>query len=204
MLSKAAEEESDLEFVLFENLTLDEGAYPGLTFRSCRFVGCRISGSALERAAFIDCVLEHCDCSNVNLYKSSLERTHLVDCKLVGATLAEAFFLDVEFLRCIARYANFSSSKMRHTRFAESDLSFAALGGCKLAKTTFERCSLLRAELFQTAFSGVDLSDSDISGVAISGAELKGARVNLEQAAQLGILLAGVVLAETPLPQEST
>ena len=42
----------------------------------------------------------------------------------------------------------------------------------------------------------MDLSDCDISGIAISGGELRNARVNLEQAAQLGVLLAGVVLAE--------
>ena len=35
-----------------------------------------------------------------------------------------------------------------------------------------------------------------VSGIAISGGELRNARVNLEQAAQLGVLLAGVVLAE--------
>ena len=87
LFSQAAEEETDAEFVLFENLTLTEGDFPGLTFRNCRFTGCRISGIALERAAFIDCVLEHCDCSNVNLQKASLERTRLSDCKLVGATL---------------------------------------------------------------------------------------------------------------------
>ena len=103
LLTEAVAEENDLEFVLFENLALPEGAYPGLTFRNCRFVGCRISGSALERAAFIDCVLEHCDCSNVNLQKATLERTRLVDCKLVGATLSEAFLLDVAFDSCIAR-----------------------------------------------------------------------------------------------------
>ena len=40
----------------------------------------------------------------------------------------------------------------------------------------------------------MDLSDCDISGIAISGGELRNARVNLEQAAQLGVLLAGVVL----------
>ena len=179
--------------VLFENLTLTEGDFPGLTFRNCRFTGCRISGIALERAAFIDCVLEHCDCSNVNLQKASLERTRLSDCKLVGATLSEAFLLDVSLIDCIARYSNFSSSKIRHTRFTDCDLSHAALGGCKLAKTAFERCLLIRAELFQTPFAGMDLSDCDISGIAISGEELRNARVNLEQAAQLGVLLAGVV-----------
>ena len=48
----------------------------------------------------------------------------------------------------------------------------------------------------------MDLSDCDISGIAISGGELRNARVNLEQAAQLGVL-AGVVLAEAALPRET-
>ena len=48
----------------------------------------------------------------------------------------------------------------------------------------------------------MDLSDCDISGIAISGGELRNARVNLE-AAQLGVLLAGVVLTEAALPRET-
>ena len=95
--------------------TLTEGDFRADVSKR-RFTGCRISGIALERAAFIDCVLEHCDCSNVNLQKASLERTRLSDCKLVGATL-EAFLLDVSLIDCIARYSNFSSSKIRHTLY---------------------------------------------------------------------------------------
>ena len=201
LLSRAAEEETDIEAVLFENLALESGSYPGLVFRNCRFVGCRLTNCALDRVAFIDCSLEHCDCSNAAMPKSAIERTQLTDCKLVGATLSEAFLLDASFTDCILRYSNFNASKIRHTQFSGCDLSFSALGNCKLAKTTFKRCLLVRAELFQTAFSGVDLSDCDISGIAMSGTELKGARVNLEQAAQLGLLLAGVILADSLPPR---
>ena len=42
----------------------------------------------------------------------------------------------------------------------------------------------------------MDLSDSDISGISLSGGELRGAKVNLEQAAMLGQLLAGVAVKE--------
>ena len=58
------------------------------------------------------------------------------------------------------------------------------------------RCLLVRAELFGTLFHGMDLSDSDISGISLSGGELRGAKVNLEQAAMLGQLLAGVAVKE--------
>lgn len=45
-------------------------------------------------------------------------------------------------------------------------------------------------------FAGMDLSNCDLSGISLSGGELRGARVNIEQAAMLGQLLAGVILAE--------
>ena len=48
----------------------------------------------------------------------------------------------------------------------------------------------------------MDLSDCDISGIAISGGSCE-MRANLEQAAQLGVLLAGVVLVEAALPRET-
>ena len=40
----------------------------------------------------------------------------------------------------------------------------------------------------------MDSSDSDISGISLSGGELRGAKVNLEQAAMLGQLLAELPL----------
>ncbi len=196
----ACEQEEDIESVLFENLTLEGGSYPGLTFRQCRFVGCHLTGCTLERAAFIDCVLEHCDFSNTQMPKGTLQRTWLSDCKLLGVTLAESFLLDAVFEVCAVRYGNFSTSKMRHVHFLTCDLTNAAVSGCHLSSIAFDRCLLTHAELFQTAFSGMDLSNCDISGIAISGGELRGAKVNMEQAAMLGQLLAGVMIAEN-LPQ---
>ena len=123
-------------------------------------------------------------------------RTKLTDCKLVGISLTEAFLLDSSIERCVARYANLYGSKMRHVRLTDSDFSSAALSGCTPGTTSLSRCSLVRAELFGTLFHGMDLSDSDISGISLSGGELRGAKVNLEQAAMLGQLLAGVAVKE--------
>ena len=36
MLTEASTEETDIDSVLFENLTLEGGSYPGLTFRGCK------------------------------------------------------------------------------------------------------------------------------------------------------------------------
>ena len=89
----------DIDSVLFENLTLEGGSYPGLTFRGCKFVGCRLSGCSLERAAWIDCMLEQCDSSNTQMIKGTMQ-TKLTDCKLVGISLTEAFLLDSSIERC--------------------------------------------------------------------------------------------------------
>ena len=105
MLTEASTE-TDIDSVLFENLTLEGGSYPGLTFRGCKFVGCRLSGCSLERAAWIDCMLEQCDLSNTpddqgddaaNKADRLQTRWHL--------SLTEAFLLDSSIERCVARYA---------------------------------------------------------------------------------------------------
>lgn len=199
LFSAACEEQEDVERVLFENLALEGGAYPAMTFRHCRFVGCRLSGCSLERAAFIDCIFEHCDLSNTLMPKGTMQRTWLTDCKLLGVTLSESFLLDASFERCVARYGNFSSSKLRHVRFLACDFTSAAIAGCALSSTEFDDCLLTRTELFQTAFSGMNLSNCDLSGISISGGELRGAYVNMEQAAMLGQLLAGVTIQELPI-----
>ena len=79
---------------------------------------------------------------------------------------------------------------MRHVRLTDSDFSSAALS---CAATSLSRCLLVRADSLGRC-SGMDLSDSDISGISLSGGELRGAKVNLEQAAMLGQLLAGVAV----------
>ena len=150
----------------------------------------------LPRVAFIDCVFEQCDISNAQMNKGTMQRTTLADCKLVGISLTESFLLDSVVERCVARYANLFGSKMRHVKLIESDFSNASLAGCTLGVTAFTRCSLIRAELFGTLCKGMDLSDCELSGIALSGGELRGAKVNLEQAAMLGQLIAGVVIKE--------
>jgi uncharacterized protein YjbI with pentapeptide repeats len=47
----------------------------------------------------------------------------------------------------------------------------------------------------------MDLSDCELSGISMSGGELRGAKVNMEQAAMLGQLLGGVIVQEN-LPQQ--
>ena len=108
---RGIDRETDIDSVLFENLTLEGGSYPGLTFRGCKFVGCRLSGCSLERAAWIDCMLEQCDLSNTQMIKGTMQRTKLTDCKLVGISLTEAFLLDSSIERCVARYANLYGSR---------------------------------------------------------------------------------------------
>ena len=85
---------------------------------------------------------------------------------------------------------------MRHVRLTDSDFSSAALSGCTLGTTSLSRCLLVARSSLGTLFHGMDLSDSDISGISLSGGELRGAKVNLEQAAMLGRLLAGVAVKE--------
>ena len=46
----------------------------------------------------------------------------------------------------------------------------------------------------RACITGMDLSNCELSGISISGGELRGAKVNLEQAAMLGQLLAGVLI----------
>ena len=152
MLTEASTEETDIDSVLFENLTLEGGSYPGLTFRGCKFVGCRLSGCSLERAAWIDCMLEQCDLSNTQMIKGTMQRTKLTDCKLVGISLTEAFLLDSSIERCVARYANLYGSKMRHVRLTDStspaprspaarSAQRPSRGVCLSARSSLGRCS---------------------------------------------------------------
>ena len=140
-------------------------------------------------------MLEQCDLSNTQMIKGTMQRTKLTDCKLVGISLTEAFLLDSSIERCVARYANLYGSKMRHVRLTDSDFPAPRLR-LHARHNVLSRCLLVRAELFGTLFHGMDSSDSDISGISLSGGELRGAKVNLEQAAMLGTVTSGVAVKE--------
>ena len=81
-------------------------------------------------------------------------------------------------------------SKMRHVRLTDSDFSSAALPAARSAQRPLAVSACPRGALWD-AVPRHGRMDSDISGISLSGGELRGAKVNLEQAAMLRTVTSG-------------
>ncbi|MEG0379731.1 MAG: pentapeptide repeat-containing protein, partial [Eubacterium sp.] len=67
---------------------------------------------------------------------------------------------------------------------------------CKLKNTCFEACNLSQVDFLHTSLKGIDLTSNTLHGLSLTGAlELRGAVVNLFQAAELAKLL-GVIIKD--------
>ena len=93
--------------------------------------------------------------------------------------------------------ANFSEAKLQGCSITESDLTETFFSNCRLKKIRLSKNRFVRTEFFKTKLNGIDFSDSVLEGVTISAdaGELKGAKVNLYQAAELARML-GIVIVE--------
>lgn len=114
-----------------------------------------------------------------------------------GADFSESSISNTEFAECSLKYVNFTSSKLSKCEIRESDLSEAFFASCSLKQVILEKSQFINTEFFKTPLKGLDFSTCILEGISISteGNELKGAIVNVYQAADLAKLL-GVVIKD--------
>ncbi len=110
--------------------------------------------------------------------------------------LAKSSISNTEFTECNLKYVNFTSSKLNNCEVKESDLSDAF---CNLFSEADEAGSITVYQygIFKTPLKDLDFTTCILEGISVSteGNELKGALVNVYQAAELAKLL-GIVIKE--------
>ena len=99
---------------------------------------------------------------------------------IVGGEYEETDFLKTSWTGC-----KISGSKMENTFMSEA----------KLKKFSLSDVEFTNVDFFKTPLSGVDLSDCSISGLMVSDSfsELKGASMNVEQAAEVARMM-GIII----------
>lgn len=166
-----------------------------LCLREARLSGCELVGCRLQKAEFADVVFESCDFSNCDFSDAYFSRCEFRACKGVGVGMREAVLRDVQFWGGNFRYSDWNGAALRAVRFRDAALCEASFSECKAGPLGFSDCDLTRAAFFKTPLKGVDLRTNRIDGIVVSGPELKGAVVDVFQAAALARLL-GVVIKD--------
>lgn len=153
---------------------------------NCRFENCDLTG-----ASFIGCELTGCTFVECTFNGAYFRDTRLTDCSASGCSFTKALFRKSELCGGFYRYANFSDSVFESTSLSDVTLAESAFIQVKFKKSRFICADLSKTDILGTPLKGMDLSDCNISGIMLSEdlRELKGARINTLQAAELIRLL---------------
>lgn len=91
--------------------------------------------------------------------------------------------------------SDFQRSKLQSVAVTDTDFSSALFSSCEIKQTELKNVTLARSVFFGTKLSGLDFTSCNIEGLTVSdtGAELKGAKVDVWQAAMFAKLLGLII-----------
>ena len=151
----------------------------GTVFDECTFAGVRFNASRHSGAAFTNCTFRNC----------TFFDTRFTDCKLVGSLFQRCTFNLFQVSGGDWSYVGLPGADLRQAtvegvRMREADLTAARLEKAVLTGTDLSGAMLQGAKL-----TGADLRGSDLSSLDPLTAEIRGAIVDLPQAAQIAAAL---------------
>ena len=170
-----------------------EGELCGLTthrveFSACRFTRCTLRDCDVKRFCFVDCVLDHCDLSNLRFENSTFQRVRFMDCRLTGAEWMKAVLMNVSFENCSMDYANLVETKLDHVEWKNCRMRESSWASLR-AKQTFSMCDLTSAMIRGVPMKGMDMTTCSLDGISIDPADLRGMRVTPMQALMFSRML---------------
>jgi uncharacterized protein YjbI with pentapeptide repeats len=134
-----------------------------------------------------------CDLSQSEWDDTFIWRGEIVESRLLGWRAAKAHLRDVRFVECNANYAMLPGAKCETVRFERCQLQHASFVDADLRGAVFDRCDLTGANLQGANLAGADLRGSVLDGIRVGVKELRGAIVDLPQAAVL-VQMLGVIV----------
>lgn len=160
-------------------------------FGQCLFEGCRFTEAGLRAASFVDSELKNCELSAVQAAEVYFLRCRLRGVKALAASLPDCRLAHVRLEECNFTEANFTGASLENVRLEECDFSAASLSEWRHKGLSLAHSKFFRTSFFKTPLAGLDFTDSELEGVVVSdtATELKGAAVNVRQAAELARLL---------------
>ena len=93
--------------------------------------------------------------------------------------------------KCNFSLSNLNQSRFQTVRWEESDFTNAEISECQFKQVELSRIKLDQASLFGTLLKGIDLTSCSLHQILLSDTfrELRGATVDMYQAAELATLL---------------
>lgn len=176
-----------IENLLFEDNELTTN-YVQKEFFECKFHHINVH-TTLKNCEFVDVIFDHCDFSNANMEECVFHRCEFIACRLTGIDLSVSTFTDVWMVGCQCAFSNMNATKWKQVKWEEVIFREASFYGVKFKDIDVDKCDFSCCEIHETPLRGIDFSNSNIEGIAVLADNLKGVKVNSEQAIALAQLL---------------
>jgi uncharacterized protein YjbI with pentapeptide repeats len=185
-------DEASFDLVGFAGLDLSGRAADAVRWERCRFDRTTLAATVLERAAFADCVVEHCDWANLGATKSSLSRVEVSLSRLTGLHWVDGALRDVTFRECRMDLATFRFTGFTRVAFVDCNLTRADFTNADLRGAAFTGCDLTAAQFAQAKADGARFTRCELAGAG-SVASLRGAVISAADLVALSYTLAAAL-----------
>jgi uncharacterized protein YjbI with pentapeptide repeats len=195
VLQEARENETEIEEMHIKSSYLVGEDMTGLRCCNVLFENVRFMECKFQKCSFIDVIFKNCDLSNCDMSQGYFNRCEFITDKAIGIKLNEAIMKDVGIIESNLEYANLTGVTMNVVELVNSNFTSASIAECKLKNLICSQTEFINTNFFKTPLKGIDFTNCTITGMIVSneGTELKGAIVDLYQAAELAKLF-GIII----------
>lgn len=190
-LQLAMEYETDFDTVRISKAHEEGISFGGVYIRNSTIENCRFINSDLSDCTFINVVIKGCDLSNCNFNNTYFKNCLILSSKLVGSSFKNTVQLETAYENCNAELTDYNEAKLKNTELSDCDLSSSLICSAELKNIILKNVKLVNTTFFKTPLKDINLTDCIIDGLIVSdnGAELRGATVDVYQAAMFARLL---------------
>lgn len=195
VIKNAKENETEIEQLHIKNALLIGEDLTGLRFSNVVFERVRFEGCNFQKCSFVDVIFKNCDLSNSNISQGYFNRCEFITDKAIGIKLNEAIMKDVSITESNFEFANLTGVNMNAVAIVNANFKNASFMESKLKNMVCETVEFNQANFFKTPLKGIDFTKSTILGIVVSseGTELKGAVMDLYQAAEIAKMF-GIII----------
>lgn len=174
---------------------IESGDFYKIEIQKSIFENCIFNNCKFEKSSFVDVIFQSCDLSNSIFTEAYFERCRFISCKCIGIDMNDTVVKQTIFEHLNLQFSYFNKTKMTDVLFDHVDFTESSMIEAKLQRFDAVDSIFVKNNFFKTMLAAVDFTRNEFIApiVSMPPVELKGAVVNMLQAADL-ISLWGVVV----------
>ena len=190
-LQFSMEYETDFDLVKISKAHEEELSFGGVYFKNSIIENCRFINSDFCDCTFVNIIIKGCDLSNCNFNNTYFKNCLFLSSKLVGSSFKNTVQIETAYDNCNAEMTDYNEAKLKNVKISDSDFSSALICSTEIKNIELKNVKLINGVFFKTPLKDINLTDCIIDGLVVSdnGAELRGATVDIYQAAMFAKLL---------------